>query len=645
MLDLIASLMVRLLHLVFTITPMRFNLWLGRRVGALVYLFSGKRKMVAYANLKAAFSPGKSPKELNRIVKDMYINLVQGFAEIVSMTKIDAKYVEKYIDVRNIERIERLSKLPEGVIFISAHFGNWELNAVVSAIKGFPLYFLGREQKMKRLSELINLFRETKGSVVIRKGTDVKTIIRVLHEGKIVGMAGDQNAGMHGQLLDVFGRPGSTAVGPFRIAERTGAYILPAFIHRVKGPYHVLVIEEPMKINKDEDIIPYMEKYNRLLEKHVGAHPEQWLWMHKRWKLTTLKKALVLDDGKKGHLKQSLAVVKQFKRYRSDEGFSPADTPVEVAAVRFKSAFAKGLFNSLVPFLAVWRLGSLWLLKVALQEASYRDLMERYADIIISCGSTLAGVNAVLKLENNARNVTVLDPGRFKRGKFNLIVAPRHDAEKIKIRGKKMKEKVVVTEMAPNLIDPEEIACFRAAADGEGALRLGFLVGGDNPHYAFSDGLLRSLEKGVKEACETGARFYITTSRRTSEAQDRMLSGAFSSHPACLSFVSGREDSDEHTVEKILASSDVVIASGESISMVSEAVSSGKPVLVFMPEKRSPGRTKYEAFVEGLEEKNHLRRVRPDKIADGIQDALARKSELAAPDDDKRIYGKMYRLF
>ena len=292
MLDWIASYLVRGLHVFFAIMPMSFNLWLGRRVGTLVYLTSGKRKQIAYANLKAAFAGEKSPKELNRIAKGVYVNMVECFTEIVSMTKVDEKYLDKYINIHNLERIQELSKSPEGIIFISAHFGNWEFTSVASSIKGYPMYFLGRDQKMKRLNELINLYRESKGNTVIRKGTDVKTIIRVLHDGKIVGLAGDQNAGVNGQLLNVFGRLASVPIGPFRIAERTGAYILPAFIHRVKGKYHELYLEPPMKIEKGGDLIPYMEEYNRLLEKHISANPEQWLWMHKRWKMTPLKKML-----------------------------------------------------------------------------------------------------------------------------------------------------------------------------------------------------------------------------------------------------------------------------------------------------------------------------------------------------------------
>ena len=110
-------------------------------------------------------------------------------------------------------------------------------------------------------------------------------------------------------------------------------------------------------------------------------------------------------------------------------------------------------------------------------------------------------------------------------------------------------------------------------------------------------------------------------------------------------FVSGRNDRDEHTVEKILAASDIVLVSGESISMVSEAVSSGKPVLVFMPDKKSEKITKYDKFVEELRERGYLLIVKPNDIISEANDIVNGQYKPATSDDNKRIYEKLYRLF
>jgi Kdo2-lipid IVA lauroyltransferase/acyltransferase len=614
-----------------------------------VYLFSGKRKMVTYANLRSAFCVRKTPGELKKLTKRVYVNMVQSFAEIVSMTKFDDRYLEKNIKVHNIERIEELSKTGKGVIFIAGHFGNWELNSVVSAAHGYPLYFLGREQKMRRLYALMNRLRETRGNIVIRKGTDIKRIIRVLHDGKIVGMAADQNAGANGELLYIFGRLASTAVGPFRIAERTGAHILPVFMHRVEGPRHELVLEEHMDIKKGDDIIPCMKRYNALLEKHVSAYPDQWLWMHKRWKMNPERKVMVLDDGKKGHLKQSLAVVKEMRRYRESEGHPPQHIKCEVVKIAFRSGVRKFIFNSLAPFFTSFFQGRPGLLEWALDKKSYEEAIRRYADIIVSCSSSLVGVNRMLKIENFARSVVVLDPGPLMRGKFDLVIVPEHDAGG-KAKGDPGKDNVIITELAPNLICPEELLAFRkdlAPKDPpRGKINIGLLIGGDNQSYVFTEEFSRKLVAAVLEACEKeNGYLYATTSRRTNPSCSAIIEKALSRHERCGLMVSGSDDEDPHTVEKIMAISDVLLVSGESISMVSEAVSSGRPVMVFMPDKLTKGRTKYERFTKRLENKGYLVTVRPEDIPGAMAGIKPRSTGSLPPDDGARIREKLYRLF
>ena len=599
--------------------------------------------MITYANLKAAFYSEKEPRQIKRISKGVYKNAVQTFIEILSMTKFNAEYINKYVKVHKLERIEASSKNPNGMILLSAHFDNWELSTVASVYHGYPLYLLARDQKMVKLNELLNRLRESKGNIVIRKGMDIKNLFRILKGGNGVGILADQNAGANGKLINFFGRPASTAVGPYRIAQKCGAWILPAFIHRRKGPYHDLILEEPMVIGKDDDIMPFMEKYSNLLEKHIRDYPDQWLWMHKRWKVTPLKKVLILDDGKRGHLKQSLAVAERIRRYRESENYSPEHLEATVKEVKFKNKLRRTLLSAMAPFFTNRAQGRLGVLRWALEEESYQSLVKVYADVVISCGSALSGVNRLMKIENYARNVTVLDPGFLMRKKFNLVVIPRHDAA-VKRDGKD--SNIVVTDLAPNLITPEELIRFREKEELSGKLRIGLLLGGDNKFFTFGESLMKTLTEELKKILEgEDAYLYSTTSRRTTEKSEKAMKEAFNSNPRCRMYVSGKLDKDEHTVEKILANSDILVVSGESISMVSEAVSSGKPVIVFMPDKRGAKVTKYERFVKSLEEKDAISLAEPGKIAEEIKAVASGNMVFTLPDDNKRITDKLYRLF
>jgi len=257
----------------------------------------------------------------------------------------------------------------------------------------------------------------------------------------------------------------------------------------------------------------------------------------------------------------------------------------------------------------------------------------------------------MIRIENYARNLTVLDPGFLTRGKFDLIVVPGHDF--LKKRAVK-RDNVIVTDLAPNLVQPEELDVFKDKMPDMSdngirvaVPRVGLLFGGDNRYFTFGEDLTGKIAEGIKEACRRiDGCFCATTSRRTPPAAEKVLSNALAGDRRCVKFVSGRHDSDERTVEKILASSDVVVVSGESISMVSEAVSSGRPVLVFMPEKKGGRDTKYERFIENLARRGYVKVVTPVQIPEVVEGLMKGTVETPVlPDDNERIFREVHRLF
>ncbi|MFH1836926.1 MAG: ELM1/GtrOC1 family putative glycosyltransferase [Candidatus Omnitrophota bacterium] len=198
-----------------------------------------------------------------------------------------------------------------------------------------------------------------------------------------------------------------------------------------------------------------------------------------------------------------------------------------------------------------------------------------------------------------------------------------------------------MTELAPNLIEASDIERGK-----DEKLRIGVLFGGENKHFTFGDDLVRSLSAGIKKACdETGGIFNVTTSRRTSAGSENILSKELKNDPRCESFVVGKNDQDEDTVKKIMQKSRVILVSGESISMVSEAVSSSRPVLVFIPDKKTKTKTKYEKFVERLGSAGVLRVIEVKDIPREISNIAEGRVVFNIPDDRKKIYEKLYKLF
>ncbi|MDO8536453.1 MAG: ELM1/GtrOC1 family putative glycosyltransferase [Candidatus Omnitrophota bacterium] len=646
MIDYIASILVRGLNIIFHIVPIKANLWLGRSIGRCAFAVNKKRRLIAYANLKAAFAKEKGPEELRSITKDVYVNLVQTFSEIASLTKVSKDYVNRFVEVVNMERIENAGKSDRGTMLLTAHFGDWELSSLVSALKGFPITVLAREQKMKRLNELLNRLRESKGCKVVRKGMSTKNILRELYRKNMVGILSDQDAGKKGTFVNFFGRPTSAHLGPFEIAKHTNSVILPNFIVRTGGPFHKLYLEEYIDVGRSEGregLVDGLQRYMSLLEKYIRKYPAQWLWLHKRWKSTPKRTVLVLSDGKAGHLNQALAVARQIQRARGTQNYRPEDTDIVVVDVKYKSKFSRALLTFASIFVS-WRChGRMGLMKICLEKDSYDKLMSTYAEFIVSCGSSLAPANIFMSKENNAKNVVVMDPAiPFGLKKFNFVIAPKHDKMK---SGKN----IITTTLAPNLVDTKTMqeAAEKIKKHANIAKNdiVGLLIGGDNPEFTLTSDLLRKVLSETLEAIRSNdAELLVTTSRRTSKAQESILKETLKGEAGCKLLVIANEDNPDGTLAGILALCKVVVVSGESISMVSEAVASGKSVVVFELENNSKGSTKHGRMLSSLADEGYVTLSKADRLSLAIKGAIGSSSRAKSIDDTDKIYEAMRAL-
>ncbi|MDD5136467.1 MAG: ELM1/GtrOC1 family putative glycosyltransferase [Candidatus Omnitrophica bacterium] len=646
MIDYVAYIAVRALNKILGFVPISASLWLGRRIGDVVFFFNKERRLVAYANLKSAFAGEKTPSELRSITKRVYRNMVQTFVELLNLTKVNRKYCDRYVEVVNMDRIRNASKSGRGTILLTAHFGDWELSSLVSSVEGFPILVLVREQKMKRLNELLNTLRESNGCKVIRKGMDVKNILKALYGKNIVGILSDQDAGKNGVFVDFFGRPTSYHSGPFEIAKHTGSLILPNFIVRTGGPYHKLYLEEYIDFGKgpkDGDMKENVQRFAKLLEDYIRKYPDQWLWLHKRWKSTPVRTVLVLNDGKAGHLNQSMAVADQLRRARMTQGYGPEDTKVVVVDVKYKSRFSRVLLTACASLVG-WRChGRMGIMKLCLEKETYDTLMKTYSEFVVSCGSALAPVNVFIAKENCAKNIVVMRPNMpIGLGKFNLAVIPRHD----KPRNAK---NVVVTDLAPNLIDETKLAKGAESmkdhlhADVKDAVAL--FVGGDNPEFRLTGDIMNSVIQGVSEFCNrSGASMLTTTSRRTSPEIENILKKRLNNYPRSKLLVVANDRNFDFTVSGMLALSKVAIVSEESISMISEAISAGKKVVVFRLSKNAEAITKHERALKSLEKEGYVAITESSNLMNALEKVWNDKAPVTPPKDMERVFEALRKL-
>lgn len=610
--DVILTWLMRGLAVVCRRIPLEMTLTLGRFFGRVVSYFHRRRK-VAYVNLKAAFGTRYSAQERNVIVRNVFSNLAQNAVETFRFPQLDQSYQDRYVAVAHPEWCKEATRRYRGTIFLTPHFGNWELSQIISGLLGTPLHVLARRQKYSRLNDFLDELRISHGAVAVHKEGGIRNFIRVLQKKEATGALGDLSGGRQGSVIRFFGRLVTAPSGIFEIARRTGSEISPVFIVREKGSFHRMFFEPPFPFvqtsNSHQDLVQTIQNYYRLLESWIERYPDQWFWIYKRWKYCFTKRILVLRDEKAGHRSQAEAVAAHFKglekalngRYEFEYQF---------VDVRFKSRFHQRLFFAAAFFLYPFVQSRLAWLKWFLEPECAQKLIEAHADFTVSAGSALLPLNLWLKHENLAKSVVVMTPPfPYRYRLFDLLIVPMHD----RLHGKL--PNTVRTSIAPNLMSPEFLQTSAEAfrreskfeANGHAKRRIGILIGGSSKSYRLASGPFRRWLRLLKDcASEFHFDFIVTTSRRTDAEISALLKEEIAGHPSCQLLVIANEKNFEHATAGILALSDAVLITEESISMISEALSAGKKVLALQLGNHRLS-AKHKRFHEALRKQNLIR--------------------------------------
>lgn len=592
-------------------------------VGAAIYAFS-ERRNVAYKNLRAAFAAEKSRRELKHIARRSFQNMALSMGEMLRLPDMNLAYVRRNIEFVGVEKYEPFLKEKKGVIFLTAHYGNWELLNVASRIVDYPMVVLARAQKHPRSDAYLNSIRSCKGSQVIRKGMPVREILKALKTGKVLGILSDQDGGKNGTFVRFFGRQSSSPNGVVTFAMRTGAPIFPSFDVRQDWIRHRIEVKDalvmpPVDTPPEEAERIVLQQFADVLEAQIRRHPDRWLWAHRRWKSTPNRSVLILSDGKTGHLNQSMTVLEAFREERRLRGAAPDQTQAKVVVVQFKNKF----FENFIKILSIILNGALpfkhGLMKSVLKPSCYETLMQTYADVVISCGSSLAVVNVCVKNENQAKSVVVMKPP-FLKG-FDAMIVPRHD--KIK-RG----DSIFVTDRALSLISAPTLAQEGQRLQAVLNLprfgkKIGLLVGGDTKTLRFSPGVFQKIIGEIERFLSRGgAQILATSSRRTPAWADDLLKKTWTNSETCGLLVIANESNREGVVPGILGLADLVIVSAESLSMVSEAVAAGKPTVVFIPCEKKALKAKVRRFLDGLAQEKQIIEASSENMVDAIRQGM-----------------------
>jgi KDO2-lipid IV(A) lauroyltransferase len=253
------------------------------------YLCFGRLRQVGVRNLTMAL-PELSPKARKKILKGVYIHLGWQLVEFCRMTRYTPENTRNWMRTEGLEHYVGAKARGKGVLIITGHLGAWELSSFYHSLMGYPMGMVIRNLDNRPLDEYVNGIRCLHGNFVISKDDFGRGLLKAIHAGGTVGILMDTNmTPPQGEFVEFFGIEACTGTGLAHIARKTGAAVLPGFmLWEPTERKYVLRFGPEVEIPQTEDvaadILEGTERCTSVLESWVRRYPDQWLWIHRRWK-------------------------------------------------------------------------------------------------------------------------------------------------------------------------------------------------------------------------------------------------------------------------------------------------------------------------------------------------------------------------
>lgn len=257
-------------------------------LGLLAYRFASKTRLLTTRHLSMAYK-NKSANEIKQMAKDNFRMLGKNAGEILRSTRIqNLAQLEEILVTTGLSNYETAHRKGKGVIFLTCHLGAFDIQVTNMAMRGLNPNIIGTPLKDKRLNDLLWKYRNMHGAIAIERGKETFRLIKILKSGGSVALLIDQDTRVKSRFVNFFGMPAATPVGATVLALKTGACVVPTYIYLDKdGFQHMDILPEiPMTITGDEetDMVYNTQILTNFIEDVIRKHPDQWVWMHERWK-------------------------------------------------------------------------------------------------------------------------------------------------------------------------------------------------------------------------------------------------------------------------------------------------------------------------------------------------------------------------
>jgi KDO2-lipid IV(A) lauroyltransferase len=266
------------------------KMWLSAAggLGRIAYAVAGETRRLMFQHISYAY-PEKSLADVKSLAKRSFIMLAKNTGEILRASQIKSiEQLNTFLVTHGMENFEAANQKGKGVIFLTCHLGPFDLQVTNMAMRGLNPNIIGVPLQDPRLNELLWNYRNAHGAIAIARGKETFRMIKILKSGGSVALLIDQDTIVKSVFVNFFGKPAATPVGATVLAMKTGAAIVPTYVHLGEdGLQHMHILPEiKLRItdNESDDIRYNTQVMTDFIESVIRKYPDQWVWMHERWK-------------------------------------------------------------------------------------------------------------------------------------------------------------------------------------------------------------------------------------------------------------------------------------------------------------------------------------------------------------------------
>jgi Kdo2-lipid IVA lauroyltransferase/acyltransferase len=258
-------------------------------VTKLLFWTQPKLRKTAEFNLRLAF-PEWTAAQRNDVIRKMVRYLGWMAVEFARFPRLTKDNIEDLVILDGHENFLEGQRRGKGVLYLTGHIGAWELSSFAHALYGYPLHYMARPLDNKRLDALVNEYRCASGNKPIFKNESARAMLKILKDSGTVGILADQNTlPAEGIFVDFFGKSACTTTGLARVALHTEAAVVPGYAYWDETiQKYRLRFEPPVELTEtgdtERDVLENTRRFAKVIEEIIRKHPEQWVWVHKRWK-------------------------------------------------------------------------------------------------------------------------------------------------------------------------------------------------------------------------------------------------------------------------------------------------------------------------------------------------------------------------